>query len=67
MPENIDMKDLYRKLAEAESEMKNGEKMLDAGDVFNHLNEKYADDKEVEEVANRILAKHKKTFKELGK
>lgn len=67
MPENIDMEDLYRKLAEAESQIENGEMLLDADDLFNDLNEKYADDKEVEEAANRILSKHKKTFKELGK
>lgn len=67
MPENIDRKDLYEKLAEAESQIEKGEPLLDAEDVFNDLRKKYVDDKEVEKVANTILSKHIDTFKKLGK
>lgn len=33
--------ELYEKLAEAESQLKNGEKLLDAADVFSRLRSKY--------------------------
>ena len=33
--------ELYEKLAEAESQLKNGEKLLDAADVFKRLRSKY--------------------------
>lgn len=33
--------DLYEKLAEAESQIENGEILLDAEDVFKELREKY--------------------------
>ena len=37
--------ELYKKLAEAESEIENGEPLLDAEDVFDNLRKKYVREK----------------------
>lgn len=67
MSDDKSREDLYKKLSEAEKQIENREKLLDAQDVFKDLKNKYIDDKEVEEVAKKILDKHKAAFDELGK
>lgn len=39
--EKLAKAELYEKLAEAENQMKNGEKLLDAEEVFNSLRNRY--------------------------
>lgn len=66
MPDNRSRDDLYEKLAKAEKQVENGE-LLGDEDVFKNLNEKYIDDKEIDEIAKKILEKHKAVFEELSK
>jgi transcription termination factor NusB len=64
--------DLYKKLAEAENQIENGEPLLDAEEVFRSLKrgiakQKVASDKEVDKAAKKIMLKHIKAFEELSK
>jgi transcription termination factor NusB len=64
--------DLYKKLAEAENQIENGEPLLDAEEVFRSLKrgiakQRVASDKEVDKAAKKIMLKHIKAFEELSK
>lgn len=65
MSDKRSREDLFKKLSEAEKQVENGE-LIDVERVFKNLNEKYVDDKEMEEATKKILDKHKAAFEGLA-